>query len=256
MHPTRPRPRVTDRGSGQEAQHFPALLVDAQDPGRVAHPAVREMAQQSVHRRRPWLSRPAHRALDQHRAARVPTRQRLLHTPTVSNSPSRSPTRGSQVIVRRRPVMCKAMSDIGDTSAVTDMIAYAWRGPVADEEIIDLERSDGRSASIGRWNQISAHSLGWVSGNNRDGLLVGFVNIAWDGGDHAFLIDTRTRRSFQHRGIGSELVRLAVVNARAAGCEWIHVDFEPNLAPFYFDACRFRRTDAGLIHLPSATRTE
>ena len=26
-------------------------------------------------------------------------------------------------------------------------------------------------------------------------LLVGFVNIAWDGGDHAFLIDTKTFKS-------------------------------------------------------------
>jgi N-acetylglutamate synthase-like GNAT family acetyltransferase len=51
------------------------------------------------------------------------------------------------------------------------------------------------------------------------------------------------------RGIGTELVRWAVVNAQAAGCEWLHVDFEPELARFYFDACGFGRTDAGLVHL-------
>ena len=39
--------------------------------------------------------------------------------------------------------------------------------------------------------------------------------------------------------------------AKAAGCEWLHVDFEPDLAPFYFDACGFRPTPAGLIHLAS-----
>jgi hypothetical protein len=29
------------------------------------------------------------------------------------------------------------------------------------------------------------------------------------------------------------------------------VDFDPGLETFYFDACGFRPTDAGLIHLPS-----
>lgn len=31
-------------------------------------------------------------------------------------------------------------------------------------------------------------------------MLVGFVNVAWDGGDHAFLLDTKTRLGHQHRG--------------------------------------------------------
>jgi hypothetical protein len=29
------------------------------------------------------------------------------------------------------------------------------------------------------------------------------------------------------------------------------VDFDPQLRPFYFDACRFEAVDAGLVHLPS-----
>lgn len=136
------------------------------------------------------------------------------------------------------------------------MIVYAWRGPVSDEEMVDLVMSHGGRPSAGWWNRISAHSLGWVSARDRDGLLVGFVNVAWDGGDHAFLIDTKTRGSHQHRGIGTELVRRAIIRARAAGCEWLHVDFEPNLASFYFDACGFRRTDAGLVHLMTATEAE
>jgi len=91
-----------------------------------------------------------------------------------------------------------------------------------------------------------------VSARDPDGLLVGFVNVAWDA-DHAFLIDTKTRGSHQHRGIGTELVRVAVIHARAAGCQWLHVDFEPNLAAFYLDACGFRRADAALVHLPTAS---
>jgi ribosomal protein S18 acetylase RimI-like enzyme len=82
-----------------------------------------------------------------------------------------------------------------------------------------------------------------------EGEVVGFVNVAWDGGDHAFLLDPKTRGSMQRRGIGTRLVALAVQHACEAGCEWLHVDFEPELAPFYLEACGFDSTPAGLIHL-------
>lgn len=135
-------------------------------------------------------------------------------------------------------------------------IAYAWRGPVTAHEMVDLTMSHGGNPRAGWWDQIRPHSLGWVSAREQNGLLVGFVNLAWDGGDHAFLIDTKTRGSHQHGGIGRELVRLAVVSARAAGCEWLHVDFQPDLASFYLDACGFRRTDAGVVHLPPVAEAE
>jgi GNAT superfamily N-acetyltransferase len=53
----------------------------------------------------------------------------------------------------------------------------------------------------------------------------------------------------RRRGIGAKLVALAVEEARAAGCEWLHVDFEDHLQPFYFRRCRFTGTNAGLIPL-------
>jgi GNAT superfamily N-acetyltransferase len=90
-----------------------------------------------------------------------------------------------------------------------------------------------------------------VTAHTSDGVLVGFVNIAWDGGDHAFLLDTKTRGERQRRGIGTELVGRAAQHAKAAGCEWLHVDFEPHLRSLYLDACGFHPTDAGLIHLHS-----
>ncbi|WP_446463589.1 GNAT family N-acetyltransferase [Streptomyces sp. BRA346] len=129
-------------------------------------------------------------------------------------------------------------------------ISYAWRDPIADEEMVDLVRSHGGKAVAGWWRRVKEHSLGWVGARDGEGTLVGFVNVAWDGGAHAFLIDTKTRGSHQHRGIGTAVVRLAATHARAAGCEWLHVDFEPGLRGFYVDACGFRPTDAGLIHLP------
>ncbi|SMF68811.1 hypothetical protein SAMN02745830_05296 [Streptomyces sp. Amel2xC10] len=49
--------------------------------------------------------------------------------------------------------------------------------------------------------------------------------------------------------MGATLIKTAAEGSRTAGCEWLHVDFEEHLRPFYFDACGFRRTAAGLIAL-------
>lgn len=134
---------------------------------------------------------------------------------------------------------------------MTEAISYAWRETVTDSEMVDLVLSHGGRAASGWWDRIRPHSLGWVTARRESGLLVGFVNVAWDGGDHAFLLDTKTRGSHQRLGVGSHLVRTAVAHSRAAGCEWLHVDFDADLGPFYFEASGFRPTPAGLIHLPS-----
>ena len=129
-------------------------------------------------------------------------------------------------------------------------VHFAWRGEVADSELVALTRSHGGKPQRGWWNRIRPHSLGWVTARLDDGVLVGFVNVAWDGGDHAFLLDTKVRPDLQRCGIGTELVRLAAEHAKQAGCEWMEVDFDGELAAFYFVACGFRPTNAGLLHLP------
>ena len=90
-------------------------------------------------------------------------------------------------------------------------------------------------------------SLGYVCAY-RDDRLVGFVNVAWDGGQHAFLLDTTVHENMQHQGIGRELVRQAGEIARQAGAEWLHVDYEEHLSEFY-EKCGFENTKAGLIRL-------
>ena len=84
----------------------------------------------------------------------------------------------------------------------------------------------------------------------RDGAeLVGFVNVAWDGVVHAFVLDTMVTVGARRHGVGTRLVEVAVGEARAAGCEWLHVDFDDHLRGFYLDACGFTPTNAGLIEL-------
>jgi GNAT superfamily N-acetyltransferase len=97
--------------------------------------------------------------------------------------------------------------------------------------------------------QVQRHSLGWVCGWEDGGRLVGFVNVAWDGGVHAFVLDTVVHPSHQRQGLGAAMVQLATEQARAAGCEWLHVDFDDHLRPFYLEACGFEETNAGLINL-------
>ncbi len=129
-------------------------------------------------------------------------------------------------------------------------IRFAWRGEVTDDELVTLTLSYGGRAETGWWDRIRPRSLGWVIARVSDGALIGFVNVAWDGGDHAFLIDTKVRPDHQRRGIGTELVRIAARHAKEAGCEWMEVDFDEHLAPFYYGACGFVPTPAGLLRLP------
>lgn len=75
------------------------------------------------------------------------------------------------------------------------------------------------------------------------------MNVPWDGFVHAWIQDTVVSPEAQRRGIGLGLLALATAEAKAAGCEWLHVDFDAELRPFYLDAAGFRETAAGLIDL-------
>jgi ribosomal protein S18 acetylase RimI-like enzyme len=97
------------------------------------------------------------------------------------------------------------------------------------------------------WQPILQRSLGWVCATDDD-RLIGFVNVAWDGGVHAFLLDTTVHPDYQRRGIGRALVREAAAMAQERGAEWLHVDYDEDLDSFY-RGCGFRPTPAGLIDL-------
>jgi GNAT superfamily N-acetyltransferase len=121
-----------------------------------------------------------------------------------------------------------------DNDALNDLFARAW--------------PDHRARAYGR---VLAHSLGTVTAY-RGGQLIGFVNLATDGGEHAFLLDPTVDVAHRRRGIGSELVRRAGAIAIERGCSWLHVDYEPALAPFYH-ATGFRDSLAGVMHLDRTT---
>lgn len=99
------------------------------------------------------------------------------------------------------------------------------------------------------WQPVLKKSLVYICAFDGE-RLIGFVNVAWDGRDHAFILDTRVDPDFRMRGIGKELVAQAAESARATGCEWLHVDYSPELATFY-ESCGFNATAAGLMQLRS-----
>lgn len=124
------------------------------------------------------------------------------------------------------------------------------RFPVEDDDLSALHaRAFGGEVRVTPWRErLQRHALTWV-GAFDSGQLVGFVQACWDGGAHAFLLDTAVDPRWQHTGIGRRLVVAAAADAAAAGCEWLHVDFEPRFEDFYITKCGFTPTRAGLLRL-------
>jgi GNAT superfamily N-acetyltransferase len=125
-----------------------------------------------------------------------------------------------------------------------------WRGDFYNQELNALHAEAFAHAilEIDWTSQVNAHSLGWVVARDA-GELVGFVNVAWDGDIHAFILDTIVSASRRRQGIGTRLIAVAAAEARSAGCEWLHVDFDEGYRPFYLDACGFKAAAAGLMAL-------
>lgn len=129
-------------------------------------------------------------------------------------------------------------------------ITYQWRGEFDNGALNRLHAEGFEHPYLDSdWRtQVHQHSLGWVCASE-DGELIGFVNVAWDGDCHAFILDTLVADHARHRGIGTTLVATAAEHAKEAGCEWLHVDFEDHLTGFYFQACGFTPVHAGLVAL-------
>ena len=128
------------------------------------------------------------------------------------------------------------------------VITYEVRVPPGSDEMNALRAAAWGQAGAVDWTPVLSRSLTFVTARDAAGALVGFVNVAWDGGVHAFLLDTTVHPRAQRRGTARALVRHAADDARALGAHWLHVDYEPHLQAFYA-ACGFRDTRAGLLNL-------
>jgi ribosomal protein S18 acetylase RimI-like enzyme len=129
-----------------------------------------------------------------------------------------------------------------------DSIVYHISPVVSNDALNVLFDAAWPAYTPGDFQPMLNRSLAYICAYAVD-RLIGFVNVAWDGGIHAFLLNTTVHRDWQRRGVGHALVRRAAVVARERGIHWLHVDYEPHLAGFYRD-CGFLPTEAGLLWLP------
>lgn len=129
-----------------------------------------------------------------------------------------------------------------------EQVSYDWRETVTDREVSSLHAvAFERPDEVEPWaERLERYSLGWVTARS-GGVLVGFCNVVTDGGRHAFLLDTVVDPGHQGTGIGRGLVYRAIEECRAAPVEWLHVDFEIELTPFYLTNGLFRQTTAGIL---------
>lgn len=126
-------------------------------------------------------------------------------------------------------------------------IVYRVAPRVTPQELNDLFAASWPGHHHRDWDSVLRHSLLYLCAY-RDRDLVGFVNVAWDGGVHGFVLDTTVHPEMRRRGIGRQLVIRAASEAKERNLEWLHVDFEPQLKSFYA-ASGFSATSAGLMYL-------
>ena len=129
-------------------------------------------------------------------------------------------------------------------------IDFRVRFDVDDVQLSQLHHDAfGGNYELVPWrSRLQRHSKCWV-GAFHGSVLCGFVNAAWDGGKHAFLLDTAVATEWRHQAIGTRLVSHVVSDLRTTDIEWLHVDYEEHLVEFYSVACGFDSTSAGVLRL-------
>ena len=125
----------------------------------------------------------------------------------------------SEIRYERRPEL--------DPDALSELFAAAWGHAKPGYEVV------------------FDHSFTWIGAFAGDDL-VGFVNVAWDGSVHFFLLDTTVDPDWGRQGIGTGLVREAIEACRGHG-EWLHVDADKELMAGLYRPAGFEPTPAGII---------
>lgn len=126
-------------------------------------------------------------------------------------------------------------------------IEYRRNAVVTDAQLNELFSASWPNHVTSSFRPVLSSSLVYVCAY-QEARLVGYINVAWDGRFHAFILDPTVHPGCRRQGIGEQLVLGAIAAAREHGVVWVHVDFEPRLREFYA-RCGFRATEAGVIHL-------
>ena len=126
-------------------------------------------------------------------------------------------------------------------------VIYKVAPRVTDAELNTLFAAAWAAYEVRAFGRVLERALSYICAYDEN-RLIGFVNVAWDGGVHGFILDTTVHPDYRRRGIGARLVEKAVKVAKARGLTWLHVDYEAGLEPFYTER-GFHPTEAGLMNL-------
>lgn len=129
-----------------------------------------------------------------------------------------------------------------------------WKGHFGDTEVNQLHAEAFGTRLLSNeespWNHLAEHhSWGWVVARADDGVIAGFINVLSDGHTHAWVQDVMVSPALQRKGLGVRMINEVRDQAKAAGLEWLHVDFDDEHTGFYIDACGFTEAKAGLMEL-------
>ena len=139
---------------------------------------------------------------------------------------------------------------VGNTHSVTDL-RIVEQPNLSDAELNDLFEASWPKHEPRTFGPTLKRSLTYFA-VYLDSQLVGFVNVAWDGAEHALLLDATVRPGYRRRGIGLALVVSAATSPATHRVRWLRVDYEPHLESFYFKA-GFRPNAIGVAYYPLGT---
>ena len=121
---------------------------------------------------------------------------------------------------------------ISDRESAQDLAPISIRGMVSSDvpAVIAILR-ESPEASLWSENSVqecAIHGRAWVG--ETDGLVVGFL-IGWVVADEFEILNMAVGRSYRKRGIGSELVRHSLRQARKSGANRVHLEVRASNQP-------------------------
>ena len=114
-------------------------------------------------------------------------------------------------------------------------LSYEYSPRLTPQQIADLRLSVGWDGRVEKYQKKLGKSYLWVACFDNE-KLVGYADVVSDGVDDAYIRDVIVHPDYQHRGIGTKLLKMITKRIRSDGIKMVHVIFDPSLETFYRQA--------------------
>lgn len=127
-------------------------------------------------------------------------------------------------------------------------LQYKTHSPLTNDDLNGLFGRVGNKTMSVDFSRILDQSLTWIAGYDGD-VLMAWINVAWDGFVHAFLVD-RIAMDDEDGAVRSELVRQAIAAIRRdhPTVFKIHADCRPDEIPWLVEL-GFQQLPGGIVVL-------